>query len=148
MVELIIVQLLPKSVDIGHTRTLQSILGISHKEWGKHELWRTHRYPWGILTYQLATYPLHQVKHPQTCILKILGNPGDNNCRCLQVENRKGWNTGPWVLVDLQKCTRFEGKYKKHVKNTMKGIEIQTHIIKIQPFKVGPRYDRISRTQV
>ena len=47
IVELLIVQLLPKLVDIGHTRTPHGILSIGHGEQGKHELRWIHRYLWG-----------------------------------------------------------------------------------------------------
>ena len=63
-VELLIVQLLLKPVDIGHTKTPHGIVSIDHGERGKHELRWIHRYLWGIFTHQLATHPLRQVKHP------------------------------------------------------------------------------------
>ena len=44
MVELIIVQLLPKPIDIGHTRTPMGLLDVVHRKRGKHELRLIHRY--------------------------------------------------------------------------------------------------------
>lgn len=36
-IELIIFQLLPNPIDIGHAKTPQGILGTGHGGWGKHE---------------------------------------------------------------------------------------------------------------
>ena len=34
------------------------------------------------------------------------------------------------------------------MKNTIKGIEFQTHIISRQPLKMGPNYNKVSKTLV
>ena len=60
-VELIIVQLLHKPVDIGHTKAPQGVLSVSHREQSKHELRQVHRHLYGILTNQLVAHSLCQI---------------------------------------------------------------------------------------
>ena len=50
---------------------------------------------------QLATYPLRQVKNPQTGTLKRLGDLGSDDGGSLQVWVRNSRSTCPWTPNDL-----------------------------------------------
>ena len=61
VVELIIVQLICNRLGIGNAIPTQLVLSLCHGKQGKHKHERVHQNLWGILTRQLAAYPLRQV---------------------------------------------------------------------------------------
>ena len=74
-IELIIVQLICDPLGIGNAIPSQLVLSVLHGKWGKHKRRRIYRNLLGILTHQLAVYPLRQVECSQANSLEGLVDP-------------------------------------------------------------------------